>query len=57
MFLKKVEIAVNDEYVKATVDGSIDYARTGSIGDGKILVIILEFKIGEEGCEAVGYRV
>ena len=36
--LKKVrmEIAVNDEFVKPTVDAIIKGARTGTIGDGKI---------------------
>ncbi len=54
----RVEVAVNDEYVKATIDGIIDGARTGKIGDGKIFVLdmvdCIRIRTGEEGCEAVG---
>ena len=41
--LKKVrlEIAVNQEYVKPTVDAIIKGAKTGKIGDGKIFVLDL----------------
>jgi nitrogen regulatory protein P-II 2 len=58
--LKKIrlEIAVNDEYVKSTVDAIIDGARTGTIGDGKIFVMDLpeciRIRTGESGKEAVG---
>ena len=58
--LKKVriEIAVNDEFVKPTVDAIIKGARTGNIGDGKIFIINLEESIrirsGETGEEAIG---
>jgi nitrogen regulatory protein P-II 2 len=58
--LKKIrlEIAVNDEYVKSTVDAIIDGARTGAIGDGKIFVMDLpeciRIRTGESGKEAVG---
>ena len=37
----RLEIAVNDEFVKPTVDAIISGARTGSIGDGKIFVLDL----------------
>ena len=42
--LKKVrlEIAVNDNFVKPTLDAIIKGARTGRIGDGKIFVIPVE---------------
>ena len=58
--LKKVrlEIAVNDEFVQATIDAIIAGARTGEIGDGKIFVIPLEDAIrirsGEKGKDAIG---
>ncbi|MFW5893705.1 MAG: P-II family nitrogen regulator [Verrucomicrobiota bacterium] len=54
----RVEIAVNDEYVEATVDGIIAGARTGSIGDGKIFVLDLvdctRIRTGETGHDAIG---
>lgn len=58
--LKKIrlEIAVNDDYVKATTDAIIKGARTGEIGDGKIFVQDLggciRIRTGEEGEAAIG---
>lgn len=58
--LKKVrlEIAVNDNFVKPTVDAIISGARTGNIGDGKIFVTDLpeciRIRTGETGKEAIG---
>lgn len=58
--LKKIrmEIAVNEEYVKATVDAIIAGARSGNIGDGKIFVTKLEecyrIRTGETGDQAIG---
>ena len=58
--LKKVriEIAVNDDFVKPTVDAIIKGARTGNIGDGKIFIVNLEecirIRSGETGSEAIG---
>ena len=58
--LKKVriEIAVNDNYVKPTVDAIVNGARTGNIGDGKIFVVPLEecirIRSGETGKVAIG---
>lgn len=58
--LKKVrlELAVNDDYVEATVDAIIRGARTGEIGDGKIFVVELaqciRIRTGEVGTLAVG---
>jgi nitrogen regulatory protein P-II 1 len=58
--LKKIrlEIAVNDEFVKPTVDAIVKGARSGKIGDGKIFIMDLpqciRIRTGEEGTEAVG---
>ena len=58
--LKKVriEIAVNDDFVEATVAAIIKGARTGQIGDGKIFVTDLSdcvrIRTGERGGEAIG---
>jgi nitrogen regulatory protein P-II 1 len=58
--LKKVrlEIAVNESYVKAAVDAITKGARTGNIGDGKIFVIELaeciRIRSGETGSVAIG---
>jgi nitrogen regulatory protein P-II 2 len=54
----KVEIAVNDEFVAATLDAVIKGASTGNIGDGKIFVLDLEqcvrIRTGETGGVAIG---
>jgi nitrogen regulatory protein P-II 2 len=58
--LKKIrlEIAVNDDFVKPTLDAVIKGARSGNIGDGKIFVLDLpqciRIRTGEEGSEAIG---
>jgi len=58
--LKKVrlEIAVNEDFVKPTVEAIIEGARTGTIGDGKIFVLDLpeciRIRTGETGSEAIG---
>ena len=58
--LKKVrlEIAVNDTFVKPTVDAIIAGARSGEIGDGKIFVVDLgeciRIRSGESGPDAIG---
>jgi nitrogen regulatory protein P-II 2 len=58
--LKKVrlEIAVNDNFVKPTVDAIVAGARSGTIGDGKIFVLDLpqciRIRTGEEGPDAIG---
>lgn len=58
--LKKVrlEIAVNQDFVKPTVDAIIKGARTGNIGDGKIFVLDLpeciRIRTGERGGNAIG---
>jgi nitrogen regulatory protein PII len=38
----RLEIAVSDEFVEATIDALCDGARTGEVGDGKIFVVPLE---------------
>ena len=54
----RIEIAVNDNFVKPTVDAIIKGARTGKIGDGKIFIVPLEecirIRTGEIGNEAIG---
>ncbi len=54
----KLEIAVNEEFVKPTVAAITEGARTGHIGDGKIFVLDLKecFRIrtGEVGEVAIG---
>ncbi|MDK1030421.1 MAG: P-II family nitrogen regulator [Planctomycetia bacterium] len=58
--LKKVrlEIAVNEDFVKLTVDAIIKGARTGEIGDGKIFILDLpeciRIRTGETGGVAIG---
>lgn len=54
----RLEIAVNDNFVKITIDAIIKGARTGNIGDGKIFVTPLEecyrIRTGEHGSDAIG---
>ena len=54
----RLEIAVNDNFVKVTVDAIIKAARTGKIGDGKIFIVPLEecirIRTGETGGLAIG---
>jgi nitrogen regulatory protein P-II 2 len=58
--LKKVrfEVAVNEQFVEATIEAIIKGARTDQIGDGKIFVLNLErcvrIRTGEEGKDAIG---
>ena len=58
--MKKVrlEIAVNEGFVKPTIDAIKKGAYTGHIGDGKIFVLDLprciRIRTGEEGKEAIG---
>ncbi len=58
--LKKIrlEIAVNKDFVKKTVEAIIRGARTGEIGDGKIFIQELEecirIRSGEKGGVAIG---
>jgi nitrogen regulatory protein P-II 2 len=54
----KLEIAVNAEFVKPTIEAITEGARTGKIGDGKIFVLDLEavtrIRTGETGNVAIG---
>jgi nitrogen regulatory protein P-II 1 len=58
--LKKIrlEIAVNEDFVKPTIDAIVNGARTGEIGDGKIFVVDLgeciRIRSGETGEVAIG---
>ena len=58
--LKKVrlEIAVNEDFVKRTVDAIVRGAKTGTIGDGRIFVLDLpeciRMRPGERGSVAIG---
>ncbi len=57
----KLEIAVNDAFVEATIEAIVHAARTGEtghVGDGKIFVLPLEdcvrIRTGEQGSQAIG---
>lgn len=57
----KLEIAVNDAFVEATIEAIVHSARTGEtgqLGDGKIFVQPLEdcvrIRTGERGGQAIG---
>jgi nitrogen regulatory protein P-II 1 len=57
----KLEIAVNDAFVEATVEAIVHAARTGTtgqVGDGKIFVVPLDdcirIRTGERGQAAIG---
>ena len=58
--LKKVrlEIAVNEDFVDKAIDAIVEGAKTGQIGDGKILVLDLaqciRIRTGERGQKAIG---
>lgn len=58
--LKKIrlEIAVNEDFVKPTVNAIVKGAKTGTIGDGKIFILDLpeciRIRTGERGNEAIG---
>ena len=57
----KLEIAINDAFVEATIEAIVHSARTGDtgqVGDGKIFVMDLEdavrIRTGERGSTAIG---
>ena len=54
----KLEIAVNDEFVKPAIDAITGSAKTGNIGDGKIFVVdlkdVIRIRTGETGAVAIG---
>jgi nitrogen regulatory protein P-II 1 len=54
----KLEIAVNEAFVKPTVEAILEGSRTGQIGDGKIFILDLpeciRIRTGETGGMAIG---
>ena len=54
----KLEIAVNDDFVKPTVNAIIKAAKSGNIGDGKIFVMPMDecirIRTEEDGSDAIG---
>lgn len=57
----KLEIAVNDAFVEATIEAVVHSARsgdTGQVGDGKIFVLPMDdcvrIRTGERGGQAIG---
>ncbi len=54
----KLEIAVNDEFLKAAIEAITKGARTNNIGDGKIFVLDLQecirIRTGETGHVGIG---
>ena len=54
----KIEIAVNENFLKPTIDALTNSARTGEIGDGKIFILdlkdVIRIRTGESGEIAIG---
>ena len=54
----KLEVAVNDDFVKPAIEAITKGGRTGKIGDGKIFVLDLQecirIRTGETGKTAIG---
>ncbi len=54
----RIDIAVNEDYVDATINAIIKGAKSGTIGDGKIFVTPLEkcirIRTEESGHDAIG---
>jgi nitrogen regulatory protein P-II 2 len=54
----KLEIAINEQYLKPTIEAITAGARTGQIGDGKIFVLdlseVFRIRTGETGGPAIG---
>lgn len=54
----KLEIAVNDDFVKPTVEAIMSGARTDHVGDGKIFILglpeCIRIRTGEKGNPAIG---
>ncbi|MBV8862469.1 MAG: P-II family nitrogen regulator [Mycobacterium sp.] len=53
----KVEVLVDDESVDRVVEGIVNAARTGKIGDGKVWVTelqaVVRVRTGERGADAI----
>jgi len=54
----KLEIAVNEDYLKPTIDAISGAAHTGNIGDGKIFILdladVVRIRTFERGKLAIG---
>lgn len=54
----KLEIAVNDDFVKPAIEAITSGAHTGHVGDGKIFILDLpeaiRIRTGEKGGPAIG---
>ena len=54
----RIEVAVNNDFLDATIEAIIKGARTGNIGDGKIFVTELtdciRIRTGGKGGDAIG---
>ena len=54
----KIEIAVNEDYVKAAIEAITKGGRTGHVGDGKIFILDLQdcvrIRTGEKNTIAIG---
>lgn len=54
----KIEIAVNDEFLRPALEAIQEGARTGQVGDGKVFVLDLDqclrIRTGETGGTAIG---
>ena len=54
----RIELAVNEDFVKPTIDAIVQGAKTGKIGDGKIFVLELtdciRIRTGDTGKDAIG---
>ena len=44
----RLDIAVNDSYVKPTIQAIESAAKSGELGDGKIFVLILDIVTGKQ---------
>ncbi|GMT42679.1 MAG: nitrogen regulatory protein P-II [bacterium] len=53
----KIEIILDQEKVESVIEGIVESARTGSIGDGKVFVYpveeVVRIRTGERGKEAI----
>ncbi len=53
----RIEVVVNDDQVDKTVDGIVEAARTGKIGDGKVWITpvdaVIRVRTGERGADAL----
>ena len=54
----RLDIAVNDKFVKPAISAILKGARSGSVGDGKIFVLDMQdcirIRTGEKGSKAIG---